>query len=97
VSVRALTRSGSDHTPLLIDSGEHAFLGNKFHFYFELAWLKQDVFCDMITREWNMVSSGNPIEVWQNKIRHIRQYLRGWAKEIEWHLQSGEGTFTGSD
>jgi hypothetical protein len=45
-----------------------------------------------------MVSTGgNPIEVWQNKIRHIRQYLRGWAKEIEWHLQSGEGTFTGSD
>jgi hypothetical protein len=29
VSVRALARSGSDHTPLLIDSGEQAHLGNK--------------------------------------------------------------------
>jgi endonuclease/exonuclease/phosphatase family metal-dependent hydrolase len=33
VSVRALTRSGSDHTPLLLDSGVQADLGNKAHFY----------------------------------------------------------------
>jgi endonuclease/exonuclease/phosphatase family metal-dependent hydrolase len=29
VSVRALTRSGSDHTPLLIDTGRRAHIGNK--------------------------------------------------------------------
>jgi endonuclease/exonuclease/phosphatase family metal-dependent hydrolase len=40
VSVRALTRSGSDHTPLLIDSGEQAHLGNKALFSFELSWLR---------------------------------------------------------
>jgi hypothetical protein len=32
VSVRALTRSGSDHTPLLLDSGDPAHLGNKNNF-----------------------------------------------------------------
>jgi hypothetical protein len=29
VLVRALTRSSSDHTPLLLDSGDQAFVGNK--------------------------------------------------------------------
>jgi endonuclease/exonuclease/phosphatase family metal-dependent hydrolase len=38
-SVHALTRSGSDHTPLLLDQGEQAHLGNKVDFSFELSWL----------------------------------------------------------
>jgi endonuclease/exonuclease/phosphatase family metal-dependent hydrolase len=29
VSVRTMTTSGSDHTPLLIDSGDQAHLGNQ--------------------------------------------------------------------
>jgi hypothetical protein len=44
VSVRALTRSGSDHTPLLIDSGNQEHIGNKARFSFELSWLRQDGF-----------------------------------------------------
>jgi hypothetical protein len=34
-----------------------------------------------VTNEWNTIQFGtNPIERWQNKIRHLRQFLRGWAK-----------------
>jgi hypothetical protein len=81
VAIHALTRSGSDHTPLFLDSGDQAFKGNKFHFSFELAWLKQDGFAEMVAKEWSSISGGNsPIEVWQYKIRHLRQFLRGWAK-----------------
>lgn len=36
VTVRALSRTGSDHTPLLIDSGEQAHLGNSSLISFEL-------------------------------------------------------------
>jgi hypothetical protein len=57
VSVRALTRSGSDHTPFLIDSGEQAHLGNKAHFSFELSWFRQEGFHDLIQREWNLAGS----------------------------------------
>jgi endonuclease/exonuclease/phosphatase family metal-dependent hydrolase len=57
VSVRVLTRSGSDHTPLLLDSGEQYFLGNKIHFSFELAWLKQEGFMEMVAKEWNSVTT----------------------------------------
>jgi exonuclease III len=44
VSVQALARAGSDHTPLLLDTGEQAHLGNKKLFSFELAWLKHEGF-----------------------------------------------------
>lgn len=83
VSVHALPRSGSDHTPLIIDSGDQAHLGNKAIFSFELSWLSQDGFYEMVATEWASITSGNtPIERWQNKIRHIRHFLRGWAKNI---------------
>ena len=80
--VRALTRMGSDHTPLLIDSGEASHIGNKSLFSFELAWLRPEGFYEMVVRaEWMSVSVGlTPIEKWQNKIRHVHKFLRGWAK-----------------
>jgi hypothetical protein len=77
-----LTRTGSDHTPLLIDSGELSHHGNKPKFSFELSWLKQDGFFEMISKERASINSGaNPMEKWQNKICHIRSFLRGWAKK----------------
>ena len=83
VTVQALARAGSDHTPLLLDTGDHAFTGNSSRFSFELSWLRQEGFYDLIAREWNAIQTGNsPIERWQNKIRHLRQFLRGWAKNL---------------
>jgi hypothetical protein len=40
LSVRALTRSRSDHTPLLLDFGSLAHGGKKSTFSFELSWLR---------------------------------------------------------
>jgi hypothetical protein len=78
VSVRALTRTSSDHTPLFIDSGEQAHLGNKSHFSFELSWIRQEGFYDLVQREWIVAGSNiNAMENWQSKIRHLRSYLRG--------------------
>jgi hypothetical protein len=35
----------------------------------------------MVSNEWNTISQGNtPMEVWQNKIRHLHDFLRGWAR-----------------
>jgi hypothetical protein len=81
VTVRALTRADSDHTPILIDSGVKAHLGNKPKFSFELHWLRQEGFFYMIEKEWNSVMVRlNPMDVWLNKLRLIRKFLKGWAK-----------------
>jgi hypothetical protein len=83
VTVRALTCTGSDHTPLLIDSGDQAHIRNKAHFSFELSWFRQDGFYDLVKNEWLSVpNGGNPVENWQNKVRHLRRFLRGWAKNM---------------
>jgi hypothetical protein len=81
VSARALTRSGSDHTPLLIDLGDQAHLGNKAQFSYELSWLSEDGFYEMIKNEWEAIHFGkDPLDLWQNRLRHLRRFLRGWAK-----------------
>jgi hypothetical protein len=37
----------------------------------------------MVIKEWWSISHGNsPMDKWQNKIRHLRSFVRGWAKNI---------------
>jgi hypothetical protein len=94
VSVRALTRTGSDHTPLLIETGLPAHLGRTRHFSFELSWLKHEGFFVMIKDLWESSNVGfTPIERWQNKIRTIRKYLRGWAKDQSGKYKTEKRTF----
>jgi hypothetical protein len=72
-SVRALTRIGSDHTPLFVDFGEAAHIWKNVWFSFELSWLKTDGFDDLVKNEWHSTNHGaSPIERWQGKIRHLR-------------------------
>ena len=70
-----------NHTPLFVDSGVQAHLGNKDRFSFELSWLRMEGFYEMVAAKWAKPVRGiTPIEVWQNKIRHLRHFLKGWAK-----------------
>ena len=52
VTVQALSRGISDHTPLFVDSGVATHLGNKNSFSFELAWFERYGFFDLVAREW---------------------------------------------
>ena len=68
VTVQALSRKFSDHTPLLVDSGEATHVGNKSTFSFESAWFEREGFLDLIVREWAKGSGGRTnVERWQNK------------------------------
>jgi hypothetical protein len=83
VIVRALTRTSLYHSPLLIDSREATHIGNKNTFSFDLSWMCQDGFFEMVKDEWIFVNSGvSPVERWQHKVRHLRLFLRGWAKNL---------------
>ena len=83
VTVQALSRGISDHTPLFVDSGEATHLGNKNSFSFELAWFEREGFLDLVAREWAKDAGGRTaLERWQNKIGHLRSFLRGWAKHL---------------
>ena len=58
-------------------------MGNKNSFSFELAWFEREGFLDLIAREWAKDAGGRTaLEHWQTKIRHLRSFLRGWAKHL---------------
>jgi hypothetical protein len=66
----------------LLDSGEQSHIENSKKFSFELSWLKKEGFTDLVSHKWNSVPhDSNPMINWQNKIRHLRHFLRGWAQD----------------
>jgi hypothetical protein len=82
VMVHTLTRGVSDHTPLLLDTGLSSPQSTP-KFKFELSWLLKDGFYDMVAEIWQIENKGStPMKKWQNKIRALRRYLRGWDKNM---------------
>jgi hypothetical protein len=82
-SVQALTHGISDHTPLLLDAGEPSHRGNARNFKFELGWQTRDGFFELVKVVWEYENRGrSPLEQWQNKIRRLRRFLRGWARNL---------------
>jgi hypothetical protein len=73
----------SEHTPLFFNTGEPSSLSNHTQFRFELYWLLRDGFIEMIKELWcNTEAEGSSMEIWQTKIHRVRQFLRGWAKNM---------------
>jgi hypothetical protein len=71
--VRALSREISDHTPLLLNTGESTNAHNHHSFKFELGWSLREGFVDMIRDLWSNMATGiTPMERWQGKIRRVR-------------------------
>lgn len=82
-SVVAHSRDISDHTPLLLNTGDSLPSNIQPTFKFELGWLLREGFRDMVAQIWSQDWGGtSALEKWQNKIRKVRQHLRGWAKNI---------------
>jgi hypothetical protein len=82
-TVEALNREISDHTPLLLRMEEKAKSKKQPPFKFELGWLLKDEFFEVVTEVWKKENRGTtPMQKWQNKIRRLRQFLRGWAKNM---------------
>lgn len=83
VTIQALSRDLSDHTPLLLDTGRGSNRCSQPLFRFELGWLLREDFRRVLTNCWTKeIRGATNIERWQNKIRRLRQFLRGWAKNI---------------
>jgi hypothetical protein len=83
VTLSAETRIGSDHTPLILDSGE-GLLRRSNHFFFETSWLAMPEFKEMLHGIWNrlLISLGgrrDAIDSWHIQSVGLSQYLKGWG------------------
>ena len=80
-SVEPRDRDISDHTPLILNTGASTHSSDQCPFKFERGWLIRDGFYEMVANIWQSETSGStPLERWQNRIRRLKQHLRGWAK-----------------
>jgi hypothetical protein len=76
VTIQALDRGISDHTPLLLNTGYPAFVGSKKKFKFELNWLQREGFHDHIKEIWSNTSKGqNSVQRWNNKLSALWRFL----------------------
>jgi hypothetical protein len=77
-TIHALNRAFSDHTLLLIDTGNGTHGCKQPLFKFELGWLLRDGFYELVADVWNKeIKGGTPLKRWQHKIQRVRQFLRG--------------------
>jgi hypothetical protein len=82
-TVDALSREISYHTPLLLSTMEKPKVRSQPPFRFELGWLLKEGFFELVSDVWNKeMRGGTPMQKWQSKIRRLRQFLRGWAKNM---------------
>jgi hypothetical protein len=82
-SVLVKPRLGSDHVPLIVDSGAIKLPVNK-QFRFEKWWLKVDGFQQVVEKFWNSpFHLHKAIDRWQFKIRNLRKGLKGWDSNFE--------------
>jgi hypothetical protein len=52
-------------------------------FKFELGWLLKEGFFEVVSKVWKKENrGGTPMQRCENKIRRLRQFLRGWAKNV---------------
>jgi hypothetical protein len=61
VLVHAMTRTGSDHTPIFIDSDDLAHISNNNLFSFELSWMRRDGSTKLVTNESNAIQFRNSL------------------------------------
>jgi hypothetical protein len=70
------------YTPLL-RLGEKTKAKKSAPFKFELGWLLKEGFFNVVSKVWREEGRGTTsVQRWQNKIRRLRQFLRGWAKNM---------------
>jgi hypothetical protein len=79
VSVHALTREISDHSPLLLDSEQPPKQNNANMFKFELSWLLKGGFYELVA------------QVWQREIRGATKQNNAnmFKFELSWLLKGG--------
>jgi hypothetical protein len=91
----AITRIGSDHSPLLFLSGGGAPPKlNRFHF--ENFWLGQEDFVEAVSIKWEaaVVSPRrvyNAVDVWHHCAKMAHQFIRGWGANIGAELRQKKG------
>jgi len=81
-TLKSLTRFGSDHYPLILDTGGDKIRGRR-QFFFEKQWLKQEGFIQRVKDKWREGHLKSPelvysLNKWHGLLGILRQNLKRW-------------------
>ncbi|KAK1607529.1 hypothetical protein QYE76_031202 [Lolium multiflorum] len=85
-SLVAGTIIGSDHSPLVLSSGEESGKRSS-RFFFQKGWLEKPDFHALVAHRWQELAREaawcqDPIETWHRIAAGLRQFLRGWGANL---------------
>ncbi|GAA0156707.1 hypothetical protein LIER_14134 [Lithospermum erythrorhizon] len=79
IGVRHLTRTASDHAPLLVDCRSSTD-PPKSSFRFQNMWLQHEEFRQVVTLNWQLRMPGDPIHSLWFKLKRLKSKLKEWNK-----------------
>ena len=72
----------SDHSPLLIKSGEQNHVPGCFRF--ENSYSMRPDFTDVLRKAWTKSFRGRKmIDIWQERLASVRKNLKGWDRNVK--------------
>lgn len=85
-------RVGSDHSPLILDTGEHKEARTKY-FYFEERWFQHEEFAKIVNDKWielngHQNQDSYSLNNWHRRLQTLRQYLRGWSTKMKGEIKA---------
>ena len=94
-SLKAVTRIGSDHVPLLSAWGDGA-PPRSHRFHLEPSWLLHPGFIEMVKACWLETVASPPcifcaVDVWHHYAKMARQLMRGWGANLVVELRAWKG------
>lgn len=87
VHVNKFVRELSDHNPLILDCGLSQLVDKKpREFRIDISWFKHEDFLPTVERIWGQnVSSSDPIDVLNIKLKRFKKYFKGWGSNLFGH------------
>lgn len=82
----SLTRVGSDHSPLLVNT-EDVRVSHPFVFRHEMAWFTYADFQEKLLAKWPSRNTDNIQDYWRMIKKHIRTFSKGWGNNIRGQIR----------
>lgn len=81
-----LTRIGSDHSPLLVNT-EDVRVSHPYVFRFEMAWFLHAEFMKKMLAKWPKRKNENAQDYWKKVKKHVRTFCKGWGNNIRGQMR----------
>jgi mannosylglycoprotein endo-beta-mannosidase len=78
-TIRSLTRIGSDHNPILVETENEMSIRSTI-FRVEPAWFSQESFMEWVINKWPVRRKTNILDHWSIVSQPLRRVLRGWSR-----------------